>query len=113
MIESSHDVPLLGSDSLFGDLLVGDFVMDERQREGVDLFILTSHEHRADTDLMKIRGLKGLLGLFKVPIHVVHRKEERLVLALVGTEHLDHSVDHLGSQVFGDVVAFQAVFDVG
>ena len=62
---------------------MGDLFVDERELEGVNLLILASHEHSTHSNLMQIRGLKDLLGVLEVSVHILHGKEERLVFALI------------------------------
>lgn len=109
MVESAHDVTFLSTDSLLGDLFVGDLLVNQGEFEGVNLLVLASHEHGTHSNLMQVSGLKDLLGVLKVAVHVVHSKEERLVLALVRAQYLNHPVDHLTTEVGRNRVSVKTV----
>lgn len=109
MVESSHDVPLLGPDSLFRDFLMSDLLVDQFQFEGIDLFIFTSHEHSSHSNLVEVGWFESLLSHLEVSIHVLDSQEERLILALVGTQNFDHPVDHFASEIGRNLVIFETI----
>lgn len=58
---------------------------------------------------MQVSDLLGLLLSFKVPVEKTGCQEERLVLTLEIGQHLDHPVDHAGSEYRGNLVILEAI----
>lgn len=70
----------------------------------MDFLVLSSCEHSGDSNQMKVLDLKSALGAPEVSIHEVDTPEEGFLAHLVGGEHLDHPVHHLGAEGASDCV---------
>ena len=88
---------------------MGDLLVDQLEFERINFFILASHEHGTHSDLMEVRWRECLLGQLEISVHVLDGQKEGLVLALVAAENLDHPIDHLGSEVGGNLMTLQTV----
>ena len=88
---------------------MSDLLVNQGEFEGVDLLVLASHEHGTHSNLMQVSRLKHLLSVLKVTVHVVHCKEERLVLTLVRAQHLNHPINHLTPQIGRDRMPVETV----
>ena len=58
---------------------------------------------------MQITDLSCFLLVLEVPVNEAHSEEECLVVTLEVGKHLDHPVDHSGTQGWRDFVSHEAI----
>lgn len=96
-------------DFLLGDLLVGNLLEDHLHLERIDIFVLRRDKHRRHAHYVQVSDLLRARLALKVPVQQTDGQEERLVLALEVSQHLDHPVDHAGAQSWRDFVTPETV----
>jgi len=104
VIESLDDKEFLGSQLVNGELSVGDLLHHGLHLQRLDAFVLGGHEHTRHPDDVQVVGMEEGLALCEELVHVAHRKEEGVVVALEVHGHFDFPVDHASSDRAADGV---------
>lgn len=108
-VEHSHNLTFLANNLLLGQLLMGNFLMDELNLQRVYFLVLARYKDGSDAHQMQITGFVSLFGLHKERIHNPDSREERRLGILIRTDDLNDPIDHFGPQLLGDLMLSQYV----
>jgi hypothetical protein len=89
------------------EFLPCDLIMHHCQLQRMDLLILGCREHGSHADQVQVFALEAGPAETQVGVHEVDAAEEGLLAHVVGGEHLDHPVHHLGPQSAAYIVSRQ------
>ena len=83
-LKSIHDACFLIEDVCFLELFPGNFIVDDRQFQGVNLLVLSPCKHCCHTDQVKVLHFEATRTIAEVAVHEINAPEESLFAHFIG-----------------------------
>ena len=109
IVDRLKDVKLKCFDVLDCKLLVRDLLIHHLHFQRVNVLILGCNEHTCNSNDVQITDFPCVLLVLEVSVDEAHSEEECLVVTFEVGKHLDHPVDHSGTQCWRDFVSHEGI----